>query len=89
MMIFSINTESFFPRTEKAYKDLKDDECSDPTTAYCWMGCLALPDSCPNPVYIFFFIKNAVTIYLVVLLHYIIFVLTKVYIIAGSKAKTY
>ena len=60
MMFFSINTENFFPRTEKAYKDLKDDECSDPTTAYCWMGCLALPDSCPNPVYIF--MKNDVTI---------------------------
>ena len=60
MMLFFNQYRKLFPRTEKAYKDLKDDECSDPTTAYCWMGCLALPDSCPNPVYIF--MKNAVTI---------------------------
>jgi len=36
-------------RTEKSFKELKEVECSDPTTAYCWMGCLDLPDSCPNP----------------------------------------
>jgi len=34
-------------KTDKSFEDLKKDECTDPTTAYCWMGCLDLP-SCPG-----------------------------------------
>lgn len=34
-------------KTDQAFEELKKDECSDPTTAYCWMGCLDLP-SCPG-----------------------------------------
>eukprot|EP00088_Acartia_fossae_P012261 TRINITY_DN16319_c0_g1_i1.p1 TRINITY_DN16319_c0_g1~~TRINITY_DN16319_c0_g1_i1.p1 ORF type:complete len:651 (-),score=90.21 TRINITY_DN16319_c0_g1_i1:261-2159(-) len=33
--------------TEESFNDLKDDECSDPNTSYCWMGCLDLPSDCP------------------------------------------
>jgi len=32
--------------TMEKFDKLKKDECTDPTTSYCWMGCLDLPDDC-------------------------------------------
>lgn len=32
--------------TMEKFDKLKEDECTDPSTSYCWMGCLSLPDDC-------------------------------------------
>jgi len=36
---------------KEKFAKLKKDECADPTTSYCWMGCLDLPDDCEQENY--------------------------------------